>query len=111
MADKFAILELGNSNDLINVLKKLLKYESQINFARVPAIADIDTLEPRINKLVNNEHFIKKFKFKNIIISFLSITFLTALALIPVNTSEIHTKDSDSVVLCVDKNMSSYYTL
>ena len=111
MADKSAILELGSSNDLINVLKKLLKYESQIDFAGVPAIADIDTLEPRINKLVNNIHFIKKFKFKNIIISFLSITFLVSLALVPINTSEIHNKDSDSVILCVDKNMSTYYTL
>jgi bla regulator protein BlaR1 len=111
MADKSAILELGSSNDLISVLKKLLKYESQIDFAGIPAIAGIDTLEPRIKRLVNNEHFIKAFSYKNIIISLISTIFLVFLALIPVNTSEIHTVNSDSVILCLDKNMSSYYTL
>ncbi len=111
MADKSAILELGSSNPLISALKKLLKYESQIDFVGVPAIADIDTLEPRIKRLVNNEHFIKKFKFKNIIISLLSIIFLVILALVPVNTLEIHAMNSDSIILCVDKNMSTYYTL
>lgn len=111
MADQFAILESGGDKDLINVLKKLLKYKPQFSFAGIPAIAEIDTLEPRINKLINNQHFVKKFKLRNLIISFMSVLTLVTLVIIPVNTAEVHSKGNDTVILCVDKNMSTYYTL
>lgn len=111
MADQFAILESGGNKNLISVLKKLLKYKPQFSFAGIPAIAEIDTLEARINKLINNQHFVKKFKLRNLIISFISVFTLVTLAIIPVNTSEVHSRGDDTVILCVDNKMSTYYTL
>lgn len=110
MADQFAIIESGGNRNLISVLKKLLKYKPQFSFAGIPAIAEIDTLEPRINKLINNQHFVKKFKLRNLIISFMSFIILATLAIIPVNTAEVHSKGEDTVILCVDNKMSTYYT-
>lgn len=111
MADQFAILESGGNKDLVNVLKKLLKFRPSFSYAGIPTIAEIDTLEPRINKLINNQHFVKKFKLRNLIISFMSVLILVTLAIIPIKTAEVHTRGGDTVVLCVDKKMSSYYTL
>lgn len=111
MADEFAIIESGGNRNLISVLKKLLKYKPQFSYAGIPAIAEIDTLTPRINKLVNNYDFIKKFRFRNLIISFISVLVLVTLAIIPVSTAEIHSSGDDTVILCVDNKMSTYYTL
>lgn len=111
MADQFAIIESGSNRNLISVLKKLLRYNLTFSFAGIPAIVEVDTLEPRINKLINNQHFVKKFKFRNLIISFMSFIILATLAIIPVNTAEVHSKGEDTVILCVDMKMSSYYTL
>lgn len=111
MADQFAIIESGGNKDLINVLKKLLKYRPEFSFAGIPAIAEVDTLEPRINKLINNQHFVKRFNCNNLIISFMSILILVTLAIIPINTAEVHSKGDDTVILCVDRKMSTYYTM
>ena len=111
LADQSAILASGGNKDLINVLEKLLKYKPQLSYLGIPAIAEIDLLEPRINKLIDNKHFIKTYKRKNIFVSLASFIILICLAIIPISTAEIHLKDGDSVILCVDKNMSTYYTL
>ncbi len=110
-ADQFAIMGLHDDASLVNVLKKLLKYEPRFAIAEVPAIADIDTLEARINKLTRNKNFNKKFEWNNIIVSFISLTFLLFLIFIPLNTIEIHAIGNDTVILCVDKNVNTYYTL
>jgi len=111
LADQAAILSQNNDANLVNVLKKLIKYEPQFNYAGIPAIADINTLEARINKLTMSKKFSKKFNWNNVIISFISLTFLLVLIFIPINPIEVHSKGNDTVILCVDNNMSSYYTL
>ncbi|EKE06320.1 MAG: hypothetical protein ACD_19C00017G0020 [uncultured bacterium] len=111
LADQAAILYQNNDANLVNVLKKLIKYEPQFNYAGIPAIAEIDTLEARINKLTTSKDFNKKFNWNNLIISTISLIFLLVLIFIPINSVEVHSKGSDTVILCVDNNMSSYYTL
>lgn len=111
MADQFAVLQSGGNNNLIAVLKKLLNDKSQYSYSSIPAIAELDTLEPRINKLINNYDFVKRFKLKNLIISFISVFILVSLAILPVNAVELHSSADDVAILCVDKMMSTYYTL
>ena len=110
LADQFAISN-SNHKNLMNVLKKLLKQNIEFDYAGLPAIADVDTLEVRINRLINNKKFSKKYSLRNIVISSVCLSIFIFLILIPVKTTELHATGSDAVILCVDKKMSSYYTL
>ena len=69
--------------------------------AFAPALANRDTLEPRIKALIKKEFQVKKFATTNIIISLMSMTFLTAAIYSPVQAVDMHGKQYDSVLLCV----------
>lgn len=99
-ADEAASLGIGGNKHLSSVLTKLLKYEPGFAFIASPAIADVDTLEARIQRLINTSVVSRKFHFKNVAISSLSVGFLFFLALSPVNAVELHTEGHDVMMVC-----------
>src|SRR5581483_2415787 len=88
-ADKEAIQGLGDEKPLIAVLKKLLGTPS-VAMVSVAAIADQDTLEPRILMLVKKDAHFRKFKIKHIFISVFSAFIMGAIVLSPVQAVEVH---------------------
>lgn len=110
LADRFSISNNNNKN-LINVLRKLLKQNTKFDYAGSPAIGEVDTFEVRINSLLSNKEFNKSFSWNNVIISGVSLFIFLILIFIPIKTTEMHTSNDDAIILCVDKKMSSYYTL
>ncbi len=98
-ADRAASYDQGDKH-LTSALTKLLQYEPQVAFVAAPAIADADTLEVRIKRLMNKRYFYKRFTWKNFFISFASVGFLLTLALTPVNAVELHNEKHDVVFVC-----------
>ncbi len=98
-ADNEAIKELGHSASIVSVLRKLLAYPS---FATIPvsAIADQGTLEPRIRAIVKKDFQFKKYKVKNMLISFLSLTVLSFTIIAPVQAFDLHDEKNDIMMLC-----------
>lgn len=102
-ADQEAIRGLGDEKPLIAVFKKMLGVPS-VAMASVVAIADRDTLEPRILKLVKKNTHFKKFKLKNLIISVFSIFVMGIVILFPVQAFEMHYQGQDIMMICSNKS-------
>lgn len=98
-ADAEAIQGLSDREPLISALKKLLIMPS-MTVATASAIADHDTLEPRIRALVKQDFHFRKFKVKHIVISVLSIFVMSLIALAPVQAVEIHHMGEDVTMIC-----------
>jgi len=98
-ADKEAIQGLGDEKPLIAVLKKLLGTPS-VAMVSVAAIADQDTLEPRILMLVKKDAHFRKFKIKHIFISVFSAFIMGAIVLSPVQAVEVHHEGVDVMMIC-----------
>src|SRR5258708_3611952 len=79
-ADKEAVQTLGESAPLISVLKKFLMLPSPA-FATASAIADYETLGPRITALTKQEKNPLKIKVTHAFISFFSIAILTTMVI------------------------------
>ena len=99
-ADESVIKGMRNTEALISVLRKLLTYEPKNTLDFTPSLADWDTIEIRIKKLVKQEVKYGRISLCNIAISLFSFVVLGALALTPVNAVEFHDKGKDVVVLC-----------
>src|SRR5258708_14270292 len=99
-ADWEAVQKLGDSKPVISVLKKFLSFPS-VSFASVSAIADYETLEPRINALIKKEKKFRQFKVKNALISFLTVLIFSAIVISPVNAIEMHMPKQDATMLCL----------
>lgn len=98
-ADQNAINKLGSSQPIISVLKKLLIQPSQIrSFA--PAIADGNTLEPRIKALMKKRFKFRKFGIINIFLSLVSVSILLFIILTPVHAIEIHESGQNLMMIC-----------
>lgn len=102
-ADKEAMQGQGYQEPLISVLKKLLNAPS-VATATVPAIADHDTLEPRIRAIVKKDLRFKQFRVKNILISVASIFAMSIIILTPVQAVEVHHMGKDVVMICPHDN-------
>jgi len=102
-ADAEAIRGLGNAEPLILVLKKLLVAPS-VATVNISAIADKDTLEPRIRALVKKDFHFKKFKALHILISLVSVFVMSVIALTPVQAFEIYHMGEDVVMICPQNN-------
>ncbi|MBI2049441.1 M56 family metallopeptidase [Candidatus Roizmanbacteria bacterium] len=102
-ADIAAIRGLGNAEPLISVLKKLLIVPSAATVG-ISAIADKDTLEPRINALVKKDFHFKKFKALHILISLASVFVMSIITLTPVQAFEIYHMGEDVVMICPQNN-------
>ena len=98
-ADQEAILGLGDEKPLIAVLKKLLGTPS-VAMVSVAAIADHDTLEPRILRLVQKEFHFKRFKVKHILISIFSAFVMGVIVFSPVQAFEVHHQGQDVMMIC-----------
>lgn len=102
-ADNEAIKRLGYTDPLVSVLRKLLIYPSS-HSTPVAAIADQETLEPRIHALVKHEFHFKKYKMRNIFISCISIIILSLIMIAPVHAFDFHDEENDVVMICPDGN-------
>lgn len=102
-ADAEAIQGLADEKPLVSVLKKLLATPSVATIV-ASAIADYDTLEPRIHALVKKDFRFKQFKVKNIFISLVSIFVMSSITLAPVQAVKVHHIGEDVVMICPNSN-------
>ncbi|MBI4096855.1 MAG: M56 family metallopeptidase [Candidatus Levybacteria bacterium] len=102
-ADAEAIGGLGSEKPLISVLKKLLNTPS-LALATTAAIADQDTLEPRIRALVKKDFHFKKFKAKHIFISILSVFVMSIITFAPVQAVEVNHMGENVMMICPNDN-------
>ncbi len=98
-ADAESVQGLGDEKPLISVLKKLL-IAPEYATVTASAIADHDTLEPRIQALIRKDAHFKKFKLKHIFVSLISVFIMSIITLAPVQAMEIHHKGEDAMMLC-----------
>jgi Zn-dependent protease with chaperone function len=100
-ADKFAVSKIGDQYPLISALKKLLAFPT-IEIVAVAAIADHDTLEPRIYSLVNKPYIRRQFRIRHLLITLFSSIVLATVMVIPVHAKELHHEEHDVMMLCTD---------
>jgi len=99
LADKAAIK--GNSHrNLISIFKKLLQYEPDYNFFVIPAIADPQTLDARIQSLIQGIQYRHTIALKNALISLFSLCIISAFIIAPINAIELHENGRDVMILC-----------
>lgn len=99
-ADKSATMAMRSSKPLISVLRKIVAYEPIKPFALTAFLAEWDSLEIRIKKLVNQKTNAGKIPTRNVLLSLLSIFTLSVLVITPVRAFELHAKNEDALVLC-----------
>lgn len=100
-ADKFAVSKIGDQYPLISALKKLLAFPT-VETAAIAAIADHDTLEPRIHSLVNKSYLQRQFRSRHLLITLFSSLVLVAIIVMPVHAKELHHEEHDVIMLCTD---------
>lgn len=98
-ADKFAVYKTGDKYSLISALKKLLAFPT-VETVAVAAIADQDTLEPRIYSLINKPYIRKQFRLRHLFITLFSSLVLATILVMPVHAKELHHKEYDVMMLC-----------
>lgn len=98
-ADKFVVYKMEEKYSLISALKKLLAFPSVENLA-FAAIADGDTLEPRIYSLINKPYPQRQFKLKHLLITIFSALVIGFIFISPIYAEEIHSDNQDVVMLC-----------
>lgn len=110
-ADGFAVEKIGDSEPLINALRKFLLFP---NFESIPvaAIADHETLESRIHSLITKNYNHGHFKLAHLFITLVSAFIIGAIFVFPVDAKEIHHQSKDIVVFsCTsDQNLKKFYT-
>jgi beta-lactamase regulating signal transducer with metallopeptidase domain len=105
-ADNYATKKMGESTYLINVMKKLL-YIPQESFVFAPAIAELSTLETRINALLKRKTKYKHYKTSSILLSMLFGIIFSLVLLSPVQAVELHTSKQDIMLICTDMKQCS----
>lgn len=98
-ADAEAIQRQASKKPLISVLKKLLATPSAAMVTHA-AIADHDTLEPRIRVLISKDFHFRTFQIKHVFISLASVFIMTIVTLAPVQAVEIHHMGKDVMMIC-----------
>ena len=102
-ADKDAIQGLGNKEPVISVLKKLLSVSS-MTLITASAIADRDTLEPRILALVKKDFHFRRFKMRRILVSVASVLLMSVIILAPVQAVEVNQVGENVMMICPQGN-------
>jgi beta-lactamase regulating signal transducer with metallopeptidase domain len=100
-ADRFAVNKIVASYSLIHALKKLLAFPT-VETVPLAAIADQDTLEPRIYSLLNKQYTCRQFRLRNLFITLFSSLLVGAILITPVHAKEIHHMEHDVMMLCTD---------
>jgi hypothetical protein len=101
-ADQAAMKGTGERDSLVSVLKKLLSYDTAI-YSFAPALADEETLDARIQALVNNNYHFHTFSPINLAISLISLGILGGIFFVPVIASETDTHNN-AVMVCFYSN-------
>src|ERR1035437_5626653 len=99
-ADREAVNNVG-SETLISVLKKFLNFPS-LPMVTASAIADCNTLEPRIRVLVGEKIINKKYNKFNAVLSVAFTLLFAFFVVVPVQATEIHTKNVDTMMICLN---------
>ncbi len=99
-ADKEAIEFLGDNSPLISVLKKMLAMP-QPAIIGISAVAEYDSLEPRIRILTQKNFSRRKFKALNILISLCSVIILSTILLTPVQAIEMQSMHEKTTMVCM----------
>lgn len=102
-ADTEAIRGLGDTQPLISALKKLLTIPS-VTVATASAIADQDTLEPRIHALIKKDIHFKRFNIRNVVVSLFSVFIMSIITLAPVQAVQVHHMGEDVMMVCPNDN-------
>lgn len=100
-ADQFAVGKVGDQYPLISALKKLLTFPT-VETVAVAAIADQDTLEPRIYALVNKPYIRRQFRIRHLLITLFSSVVLATILVMPVHAKELHHEEHDVIMVCTD---------
>lgn len=100
-ADKFAVSKIGERYLLISALKKLLAFPTT-EVVAVAAIADQDTLEPRIYSLVDKPYICRKFRLKHLLVTLFSSLVLATIFVMPVHAMELHHEEHDVMMICTN---------
>ncbi|MCX6724577.1 MAG: M56 family metallopeptidase [Candidatus Shapirobacteria bacterium] len=107
-ADREAMLNLGESQPLINTLKKLLSYEITPAYATFPSFTDSENkMEIRIKAIIQKETKYPRYHLRNILISagaFISLIGLMFLPLNMVNVKAVNDKEGEVVVCLNDES-------
>lgn len=101
-ADQAAIIQLGSKKDLISAFIKLIKSQHNI-FPATSYFSEPSTIESRINVLLNKHSHLYSYKLRNIGISVLSLVALLIIMWAPVYKTEVHAKDRDEIMICLNK--------
>lgn len=99
-ADKEAIKNVG-SDTLISVLKKFLNFPN-LPMVTASAIADCNTLEPRIRVLIGEKIVNKKYNKLNALLSLVFTLLFVFFVVAPVQATEIHAKNVDTMMICLN---------
>jgi Zn-dependent protease with chaperone function len=100
-ADRFAAEMLGEEKSLVSALKKLL-INPTLQVSPLVALADQDSLYPRIHALTKKNYKRTNFRKKNILITFLFMTFITISLALPVQAREYHNEEQDILMVCAN---------
>lgn len=106
-ADTFAVANIGSTEALISTLKKLLSFPS-VKMVALAAIADQDTLEPRIYSLINKRYKKRQFRLRHLIITLFSSLIIGTFLIMPVHAKELHYKEHDVIMLCAEGDECMY---
>lgn len=102
-ADQAAVFN-NQKLPMISALKKLLLFQHDSQLAFIPSIASQDTLEARIQWLVKNKVHTGQYRWRNIIVSSISMIVLVFLTITPVQAIEFHDNGKDAVMACVSSD-------
>lgn len=102
-ADLFAHSNSKNGkNDLISVLTKMLKQEPTSVYLLASNLGEYETLELRINLLLEKDLSYPKFSSAKLLISVFFLFILGILFITPVRAVEYHGHGQDAVMACID---------
>ena len=104
-ADKQAVMELGSTKPIIEVLKKMLENPS-VSPSFISSIGNTNTIEIRIKSLLNKKNVSPRIRKVDFLISMLSFGFIVASVVIPVQATEAHLDNKDAIMVCVKNNTS-----
>lgn len=105
-ADEAAVIALSGAKPIIGALKKILSKPS-FALSFVPAIGNLDSLEPRIKALMSQNTADKKISKTRIFITIFSIGMMILLVLPPVRVWGLKSQNKDNLMLCAQRDLPS----
>lgn len=94
-ADRFAVSKMGENRTLISALQKILAAPS-FSTPYAASIIEHDTLEERILSLLSRDRKRKQFKLLNLLLTFLSLTFILTIITVPVDAKNMSFEGANS---------------